>query len=467
MPGVLSKLFTESSSSDHFNCYESIHPWTPFCSQAGLDLLTTIFFRSIRIYGPVSLAQTILETRSIKDGFSESFRDIMSSSSFMSIFVYLSYTLICLTKNTTGHFNLFTIFSSIFVSSCATIPMESQSKINTITILLVKAATEAIYKILTADGSSQMVVGSDDHSISGKKLSVLIFASSLSISLFLIKKNGYRKDAISKVLRAILGEGESFKSDEERKKICMNSSQEESLCPHSYSCTIYSVLGFIKPFLMGYTWLLFLEASRHPFRAIRNNWTMLLDTKSLKFGLFLGTLSATYKSLSCFFRHLTKEDEPIHSLTSGFIAGLSLMIFPSNQVTLYMFWKTLFSVYWIIVKSSSWRYSAHFINGLFSLSSSLVILLYLVQPNLLPKSYVRACDQLIPSKYSGNRLVFNQLWAKYVTGINSTQLENQMVSQVATRTDALNQLFKPFTSRKYQEVIGNWTNDVKEWIFLG
>lgn len=446
MPGVLSKLFTQSTSCDHFNCYESIHPWTPFCSQAGLDLLSVIFFRSLKIYGPLSLAQTIFETGSVKDGIIESSRDVLSSSCFVAFLVYLSYTVICLTKNATGHFNLLTIFGSILFSSSVTIPIESQPKINTVTILLVKAATEAIYKILTVEENSTSIT-SDDHSATGKKLSVLVFATSLSISLYLIKKNGYRKDAISKVLRSILGDGESLTTPQE------SSALEGSVCQHSNSCIMYALTGFLKPFLMGYSWLIFLEASRHPFRAVRNNWTMLLDSKSLKFGLFLGTLSATYKSLCCFFRHLTNEDEPIHSLTSGFVAGLSLIIFPSNQVTLYMMWKTLFSVYWIAVKTSNWKYSVHFINGLFSLSSSIVILLYLVQPELLPKSYVRACDQIIPSKFSGNRLVFNQMWSKYVSDTTN--------SQITPRNEVMNQLFKSFTSKKYQEVIESWSHGSK------
>lgn len=454
MPGVLSKLFTDQASSDHFNCYESIHPWTPFCSEAGLDLLTAIFLRSIKIYGPVSLAQTIFETRSFKDGISESFNDISSSSSFIALLVYLSYSMICLTRNLTGRFNLLTIFGSILVSSCATIPIESQSKINTVTILLAKAATEAIYKIVTSDGSSQLI-DIDDHSVAGKKLSVLVFASSLSISLYLIKKNGYRKDALSKVLRSILGDGESYKSDQNGSS--GNPETHKPVCEHSYSCVTYCALGFLKPFLMGYSWLIFLEASRHPFRAIRDNWTMLLNSKSLKFGLFLGTLSATYKSLCCFFRKLTQEDEPIHSLTSGFVAGLSLVLFPSNQVTLYMFWKTLFSVYWIVVKSSQWKYSVLFINGIFSLSSSIVILLYLVQPDLLPRSYVRACDQIIPPKYSGNRLVFDQMWTKYID--NVTAIKNPAV--ISSRTEVFKLLLKPLTSKKYQEIIGNWTLDSK------
>lgn len=456
MPGVLSKLFTEPASSDHFNCYESIHPWTPFCSQAGLDLLTAIFVRSIKIYGPVSLAQNILETRSLKDGISESINDVISSSSFIALLVYLSYSLICLTRNISGHFNLLTIFGGIFASSCATLPIESQSKINTVTILLAKAAAEAIYKIIMSDGTTQLVEV-DDHSVVGKELSVLVFASSLSISLYLIKKNGYRKDALSKVLRTILGDGES-KSDQDGSNITrkIHTPSDEPICSHSHSCVIYSALGFLKPFLTGYSWLIFLEASRHPFRTIRDNWTILLNSKALKFGLFLGALSATYKSLCCFFRRLTREDEPIHSLTSGFVAGLSLIIFPSNQVTLYMFWKTLFSVYWIVVKSSQWKYSFLFINGIFSLSSSLVILLYLVQPDLLPRSYVRACDQVIPTKYSGNRLVFNQMWTKYINGVVATKN-----STITTRSEVLNVLIKPFTSKKYQEIIGNWTLDSK------
>ena len=67
--------------------------------------------------------------------------------------------------------------SSVVSATLCVIPLGSQEKINTITILLVKATVEALYKSIT---NSQ---DSSNANSQGKNLfSIFVFSSSLSLS---------------------------------------------------------------------------------------------------------------------------------------------------------------------------------------------------------------------------------------------------------------------------------------------
>lgn len=389
MPSVLSTLGSSNS------CYESLHPWTPNCSAAGLDLLSVVFLKCLKLYGPLSLVQHIIDNRSITTGFTELAKDTVSSATFVSSQVYLSFTFICLLRYFTGSVNLFTIYSSVVAGTLCVIPIGSQSKINTITILLVKAAAEAFYKSKINYNESSAAIESSSNGQNG--FSILVFSSCLSISLYLTKKYGYKKDPLSKLLKLLFGTSEEAKSDEEM--------ATDIVCTHDSSCFFYILTGFIKPFILGYSWMTVLEISRHPFRAIKNNLSILMEQKSVKFALFLGTMASSYRFIMCLLRKKDGKDDPNNSLTAGFISGLSLTIFPSTQLTLFMFWKTLFSVYWMLVKTSNWKYSKVLVNALFSLSSATVILMYLTKPDSLPKSYVKACDKVLPTKYINEKTI--------------------------------------------------------------
>ena len=386
MPSILSTL------AGSYSCHETIHPWTPHCSEAGLDLLSVVFFKCLKLYGPLSLVQHVVENRSITTGLTELAKDTLHSATFVSSQVYLSFTFICLLRHFRGSINLFSIYSSVVAASLCICSFGSRTKIDTITILLVKASVEAFYKLLNNPGES---IGP----VSRKKnaLFIFTFSSCLSVSLFMAKQSGYKKDPLSKLLKVIFGTSEEAKGED--------AMATDDICPHDTSCAIYVLSGFVKPFVLGYGWMTVLEVARHPFRAIKNNLSILVDQKSLKFGLFLASMTSSYRLMMCLQRKKEGKDSATHALRAGLVSGMSMALFPSSQLTMFMFWKTLFSLYWTVVKSSKWPYSNQFVNGLFSLSSATVILLYLTKPDCLPKSYVKACDKVLPKRFVNGEII--------------------------------------------------------------
>lgn len=386
MPTVLSTLVGS------YSCHETIHPWTPHCSEAGLDLLSVVFLKCLKLYGPLSLVQHVIENRSITTGLTELAKDTIHSATFVSSQVYLSFTFICLLGHFRGSINLFSIYSSVVAASLCVCSFGSRTKIDTITILLVKASFEAFFKLLNSTEDSSALVSEKRNG-----LFILTFSSCLSISLYMAKRFGYKKDPLSKLLKILFGTSEEAKADD--------AMATDAICPHDSNCSLYVLSGFLKPFILGYSWMTVLEVTRHPFRAIKNNLSILLDQKSMKFALFLGTMTSTYRLIMCFQRKQQGKDNATNALRAGLVSGLSMALFPSSQLTMFMFWKTLFSLYWMVVKTSKWQYANQLVNGLFSLSSATVILLYLTKPDSLPKSYVKACDKVLPKRFVNGEII--------------------------------------------------------------
>ena len=406
MPSILSKIL-DSDSSGH-----SLHAWTPSCSEAGLELFFSVFGRCLKVYGPFAALQDIIERRSLKPwpALIESLR----SSGFVSLLVYFASSFLCGTHQLSLSTSKTTVFAALMLSTMMVIPLERQSRINTVTVLFLKASTEAIYKALF---QSNAVENTD----TSKNPAIILYAASLAISLALVKRDGYKNDPLSRILRTIMGTGESAQisynsrrastKSNESSDIEILTSEDEDItpqlpnCRHASWCSVYASLGFGRAFACGYLWLVTLNGTKHPFRLLKHTTDVLFDRKALKFGLFLGVMSSSYKLMMCTIRRHYQIDTPISALAAGTLAGVfSGRIFPSNQLALYMFWKTAFSVYWSHLKDEkdSKTYATLIINGLFCFSSATVLMFYFTNPNLLPRAYVRACDQIVPRKYFGD-----------------------------------------------------------------
>ena len=56
MTNAISKLHNALETwSFKYNCYEAVHPWTPFCSDSALDIGLTVFGEAIKLYTPLYL----------------------------------------------------------------------------------------------------------------------------------------------------------------------------------------------------------------------------------------------------------------------------------------------------------------------------------------------------------------------------------------------------------------------------
>lgn len=437
MPSILSKV--------NQNTCHALHAWTSSCAEANLELLIAVFTRSLRIYGPFALVQSLVDRRETK--LAQIVKESLRGSSFIAMLVFFSSSLLCLSSkltDSTGFSGKLSLFVSILVGTSMALPMESQSRINAVTILFLKASSEALYKSLKSRQVRQQLLNSIEDR---KQLAILLYSASLAVSLMMIKEDGYQKDPLSRALRTIMGTGEAsraksdssgdqdYEENQERPEECLR------LCRHSGSCASYAMLGGIRAFVVGYMWLITLNNYKRPFKLLNYIFrgggrqivnavnlnpvqrpfsravskfgaNIVFDSKAIKFGLFLSSMATSYKLIMCVMRTQLKRDDGNCALAAGAISGLiSGQVFPSNQVALYLFWKTIFNYYYKqftdSVKSSRKQLNSVklrrnlFVNCLFCLSSTTVLMFYLFRPDMLPRSYVRAVDQIVPRRLFG------------------------------------------------------------------
>lgn len=56
MTNALSRLHRNIETwSFRYNCYEAVHPWTPFCTDSALDVGLTVFQEAFKLYTPLYL----------------------------------------------------------------------------------------------------------------------------------------------------------------------------------------------------------------------------------------------------------------------------------------------------------------------------------------------------------------------------------------------------------------------------
>lgn len=54
MTNAFSRLYQALETwSFKYNCYEAVHPWTPYCSESALDIGLTVFGEAIKLYTPL------------------------------------------------------------------------------------------------------------------------------------------------------------------------------------------------------------------------------------------------------------------------------------------------------------------------------------------------------------------------------------------------------------------------------
>lgn len=171
---------------------------------------------------------------------------------------------------------------------------------------------------------------------------------------------------------------------------------------------------------------------------------LLMNTRAINFALFLGNLVTVYR---CTWALLLRYDcrsssLPRHALISGLLAGLaSSSFFPSNQLSLYAFWKVLFTLYSVSQVSKS-RGGRIFVDALFYLSDSFLINCMVMEPQYIARSYLRFIDSITGSYLTKFNIVsYNLLSGR----VNSFRYG-----------DTIAPLNADHASRKYLESAGTW-----------
>ncbi len=100
----------------------------------------------------------------------------------------------------------------------------------------------------------------------------------------------------------------------------------------AFSINIFQ--GFLKPFAFG----TILNLALNLVKRKKDIWT----TSTCMPGLAIGAFSAIFKFFTCLSRNCLEKDVTEASIPAGFASGLvSAMLYPSQSLSIYTFWKTM------------------------------------------------------------------------------------------------------------------------------
>ena len=371
-----------------YNCYEVGHTWSRHCTDGALEIAETVFLQAIRMYGGLYLASHLVFSRS-KDQImnSEAIKAMLISVLRSSFFLgFNAYTMIggfCLTRHIAGRFYYsFQATLPAFIASLMAIQIERPSRRPALAFYCANIASECLFKI----GVSRGLIRPLPHG------EALLFTLSMTILLYMIRRNGFGNDPVSLVLRFLMGSQETTKE-----KIKFDNNQTHSLCAHQSTCQEYILQGFLKPFLVGVlgqtlltTALKFNIFAKNPLSLFNN----LLSARSLKFGMFLGSFFGVFKAVNCLLRNESQEWQDWHVIPAALAAGPFMLLSPNSTITLYLTWKMIETVYFNAVKEGYVGHPMETICCLYAMSVGVIFYVGVMEPSMLRGSYMKFIDRI-------------------------------------------------------------------------
>ena len=139
------------------------------------------------------------------EAFKQTFHSIARSSLFLSFNAFSVILIFCLSRKVVGKFYYsLCAYTPAFLGSLMAIHIERPSRRSALAVYVTNLATETLFRIFVARGYFKPI----------PKGEVLLFTISISILLYLIKKNGYGNDPVSSALKFIVGR------EEAKKRLC-------------------------------------------------------------------------------------------------------------------------------------------------------------------------------------------------------------------------------------------------------
>ena len=174
---------------------------------------------------------------------------------------------------------------------------------------------------------------------------------------------------------------------------------------------------------------------------------ILLHSDSIKFALFLSNLVLVYRSTSCAMRRWSgRVDDARQRMISGFVSGLSMAMYPSTQIALHTFWKSVFTAY--LQRFAGSRVAQLAMDTLFVASDSFLINCMVMEPHFVARSYLRLVDSFTGSYLTRFNIITNYLLGGRDNGF-----------RYGTRIPDLN---ADHVSKKYMETIGSWSLELQD-----
>jgi hypothetical protein len=169
----------------------------------------------------------------------------------------------------------------------------------------------------------------------------------------------------------------------------------EKHCLHSRGCIVNALTGAAQSASVG----IGIKVLVVLLRSITRRKLRVKDLYSedvLRFGAFLGSFAGIYKSVNCILRHVLKEENKLNSFIAGSLAGLSLLVIPTeDRVTIAVYiWIRSMLIAYRAAEEQAWfpKWLRDFEHGDFvlgGLGSGQILYAYIFQQDTLPSAYRR------------------------------------------------------------------------------
>lgn len=96
MANALSRLYQAFETwSFKYNCYEAVHPWTPYCTESALDIGLTVFGEAIKLYTPLYLFSLVVHGKFDYAALKNASQSILRSTTFISANAFFALLFFC------------------------------------------------------------------------------------------------------------------------------------------------------------------------------------------------------------------------------------------------------------------------------------------------------------------------------------------------------------------------------------
>uniref|UniRef100_A0A6G1SG41 Transmembrane protein 135 n=1 Tax=Aceria tosichella TaxID=561515 RepID=A0A6G1SG41_9ACAR len=436
-----------------YNCYEAVHPWTPFCSDSALDIGVTVFGEAIKLYTPLYLFSQIIQRKYDYDSFKNTCQSIIRSTSFISANAFFALFFFCSSQYFTGKFYYYAVaYLPGFIASAMAVLIEKPSRRSSLAFYVANVASETLFRIYVGRGYLRPL----------KYGQVYIFTLSIATLMMMAKKRGFEDDPLSAAIKLIVGPEEATTRRSRRRahedaidldnkelkssrlaldknfKLAQDTelgtnrlneydnvhahqtttsglagnfrntnlfkwmkliySARHPLCPHQdRSCLYYVTRSSVRALLIGYAVQLGLKLSTKIPMALKDPSVLrstATDAGILKFGIFLSTFTCLFKATNCCLRWTTNCSKPSNCFLAGMVAAPALMFYPSPTVALYVLWKCLEALFNEGVRSGVIENKDFFIVILYGLATSQLFYSALMDPRYMKKSYMAFLDRI-------------------------------------------------------------------------
>ncbi|KAG1655231.1 Transmembrane protein 135 [Nymphon striatum] len=431
MMTTLSKISVPKD--EPFNCYEVAHVWNPSCKESAIDIFFDTVISSSKVYAPFYLISILTRRKFLTlDVFLKYVRDVCTSSLFLSFNTSGFLSLFCLMRQLLGKFDRKASYLAAAVASYIAIKRQA------LALYVTNVASETLFWMLQSRGLVRKIPYGDIllMSISSAVLLLLYRRQKLCgvvpavLNIMLDKNNDQKKAEVnaastnnsnillSKMYRLASYIHKLVRTNSQTKSlyefiIKLISKPKHKLCCHQYGCFYYSIKAAVKVFSIGYmgrlSFSFFMNVMKKCFKTSHQLTSGLKHRSYIKFGSFLAAFVLLNTLCDCLWRHVFDCDSSKQALASGFIAGLSISIYRSPSISVYLFWKAVEAL-WLQLQE---KYpNLNFPQGielLYSCSTALLITAGTLEAHNVRPEYITFLKQITNNRFGTiNRILLDE-----------------------------------------------------------